>query len=122
MNRKPQTASNERKEMGEKKRGRRETPDHQTDGGETGQRANDIIICVIRPYVGTSTYLISALRRRPAPARPARRGGGQYRSIRGMTEIPRFAWFATINKGAGSVRHSGESDAGQICPASTQDK
>jgi hypothetical protein len=30
-----------------------------------------------------------------------------------MTEIPRFAWFATINKGASSVRHSGESDAGQ---------
>jgi hypothetical protein len=27
-----------------------------------------------------------------------------------MTEIPRFAWFATLNKGASSVRHSGESD------------
>jgi hypothetical protein len=36
------------------------------------------------------------------------------RSIWGMTEIPRFAWFATINKGASSVRHSGESDAVQI--------
>jgi hypothetical protein len=38
-------------------------------------------------------------------------------SIRGMTEIPRFAWFATINKGVSSVRHSGESDAIQICMA-----
>jgi hypothetical protein len=48
-------------------------------------------------------------------------GPGTGWSIRGMTEIPRFAWFATINKGAIPVRHSGESDAGQICPASTQD-
>jgi hypothetical protein len=29
----------------------------------------------------------------------------QSRSIRGMTEIPRFAWFATLFGGANSVRH-----------------
>ena len=37
------------------------------------------------------------------------------RSIRGMTEIPRFAWFATLFGGASSVRHSGEFSLVQFC-------